>query len=172
MAHVNIEIKARCKNQASIRKYLQHHGADFKGTDHQIDTYFVVPRGRLKLREGNIENALIYYERDDQAGPKQALVTKADVGPRSDLKEVLQKVLKVLVVVDKKREISFIGNVKFHLDDVKELGTFVEIEAIDNTGKISKEKLLKQCRKYLHDFGIKESDLVAKSYSDLIISQH
>ena len=42
--HLNIEIKARCAQQDKIRKLLQERGADFRGTDHQIDTYFEVPK--------------------------------------------------------------------------------------------------------------------------------
>ncbi|MBI2551085.1 CYTH domain-containing protein [Candidatus Uhrbacteria bacterium] len=68
MAHINIEIKARCQNQDAIREILRSRGAVFKGTDHQIDTYFRTPKGRLKLREGNIENVLVFYEREDQLG--------------------------------------------------------------------------------------------------------
>ena len=49
-AIINSEIKARCADQEAVRQYLHEHGADFKGTDHQIDTYFHVPEGRLKLR--------------------------------------------------------------------------------------------------------------------------
>ena len=37
--------------------------------------------------------------------------------------------------MDKKREIYFIHNVKFHIDNVKNLGTFIEIEAIDEYTK-------------------------------------
>jgi len=52
MAHVNIEIKAKSNNQDAIREILKAKNADFKGVDHQIDTYFKVHNGRLKLREG------------------------------------------------------------------------------------------------------------------------
>ena len=58
MEHINIEIKAKCLNQIRIREIIKSHKADFKGIDHQIDTYFKVSSGRLKLREGNIENYL------------------------------------------------------------------------------------------------------------------
>jgi len=40
----------------------------FQGLDHQIDTYFNVQKGRLKLREGNIENSLINYDRKNVSG--------------------------------------------------------------------------------------------------------
>ena len=66
MAHVNIEIKAKSDNQTMIREILTSKNADFKGIDHQIDTYFNVNFGRLKLREGNIENHLIHYQREDK----------------------------------------------------------------------------------------------------------
>ena len=99
MSHINVEIKARCGDQEKIRKILRERDANFKGTDHQIDTYFNVSNGRLKLREGNIENFLIYYERENIAGPKQSNVTLYAVAPQSSLKGILEKVLGVSVVV-------------------------------------------------------------------------
>jgi predicted adenylyl cyclase CyaB len=47
----------------------------------------------------------------------------------------------VLATVDKHREIYFVGNVKFHLDTVEGLGTFVEIESIDMDGTIGQDRL-------------------------------
>ena len=169
MGHLNIEIKAKCTDQGKVREILKSRNADFKGVDHQIDTYFKVPNGRLKLREGNIENYLIFYEREDKEGPKQSNVILYKSEPGSNLKELLTKSLGILVAVDKQREIYFIENVKFHLDNVQHLGTFMEIEAIDTTGDISKEKLLEQCNEYLQLFGTKDSDLLTNSYSDQIL---
>jgi len=83
------------------------------------------------------------------------------------LKDILSKSQGVLVVVDKQREILFIENVKFHLDIVQGLGSFVEIEAIDEDGTIGEAKLLEQCKAYLDLFGIQE--LIAYSYSDLVL---
>ena len=169
---MNIEIKAKCVQHDEIRKkILSFDDAIFKGTDHQIDTYFNVNFGRLKLREGDIENYLVFYERENISGPKQSniiLYEQLDKSPRSILKEILTRSLGKLVEVDKKRDIFFIENVKFHLDTVKDLGTFVEIEATDNDGSIGKTKLLEQCNYYLNLFGINEKDLLADSYSDMI----
>src|SRR3989344_4447697 len=171
MTHINIEIKAECRYQDKIRDILKLRGADFKGTDHQIDTYFKVNYGRLKLREGNIENYLIYYDREDKTGPKQSNVILYKTNPDSTLKDLLTKSLDILVTVDKQREIYFINNVKFHLDDVKDLGKFVEIEAIDKEGKIGKENLLVQCQLYMDLFDIKGGDLISNSYSDLLLNK-
>ena len=166
---INIEIKAKCANQETIRRILKDSGADFKGTDHQIDTYFKVPNGRLKLREGNIENHLIFYNRIETKGLKESSILLYNSTPGSTLKEILSKSLGILAVVDKQREIYFIENVKFHLDRVEGLGTFAEVEAIDIDGSISKEQLSEQCDRYMKLFGIQKDDLIAASYSDLIL---
>lgn len=170
MGHLNVEIKAKCSDQDHIRDYLKRNNANFKGTDHQIDTYLNILNGRLKLREGDIENCLIHYERSNQEGPKQSNVTLYNAAPDPSLKEVLVKSLGIKVVVDKKREIYFIENVKFHVDTVDGLGTFIEIEAIDMQGNIGRDKLQKQCQKYLNALGIKDKDLISASYSDLLLS--
>ena len=70
MRVINVEIKARCADPEQVRAVLRQRNASFAGLDRQVDTYFRAPQGRLKLREGNIENALIYYHRPNQAGPK------------------------------------------------------------------------------------------------------
>ncbi len=172
MKHLNIEIKARSHDQDRVREILKSKNADFKGIDHQIDTYFKVGDGRLKLREGNIENKLIHYTRENVSGPKRSDITLFESEPKSTLKDILTKACGVLVVVDKKREIYFIDNVKFHIDVVENLGTFVEIEAIDDDGSIGKEKLLEQCQFYLGLFGIADEDLVSVSYSDLLLKKY
>lgn len=171
MKHLNIEIKAKCNDHEKIRSILKSRKADFKGTDHQINTYFKVNNGRLKLREGNIENFLVFYERENKEGPKQSDVILFKSDPNSSLKEILLTSLGALVVVDKQREIYFVENVKFHIDTVKNLGTFMEIEAIDSDGSFSKEKLLEQCQNYLDLFGIPKDDLISVSYSDLLLQK-
>lgn len=171
MSHLNIEIKARCNRPESIRKILKQHHAEFKGVDHQIDTYFNCQHGRLKLREGTIEHHLIHYDREDKPGPKKSLVTLYRPNPRSDLKQVLNRAMGVLVIVDKKREIYFIDNVKFHIDEVKYLGSFVEIEAIDSDRAMGQEKLQALCEKYIDLFELKEEDFIHLSYSDLLLDK-
>ncbi|MGK0364105.1 MAG: adenylate cyclase class 2 [Saprospiraceae bacterium] len=165
-----IEIKARCEDPTEIRRILEEKNAKFEGVDHQVDTYFKVDHGRLKLREGNIENHLIHYFRGNQAGPKKSEVLLYKSTPDSSLKSVLVTSIGVLTIVDKKREIRFIDNVKFHIDIVKDLGNFIEIEAIDIDGSIPEEKLLEQCQFYIKLFGVKDVDLLENSYSDMLLA--
>lgn len=169
MSYLNVEIKAKCPDPEFVRKYLQDHHADFKGTDIQTDTYFNVQNGRLKLREGNIENNLIYYERENLAGPKNSNFHLLKVDDPAALKEILKRSSGIKVVVKKKREIYYINNVKFHIDEVPGLGAFVEIEAGNVLATVSKEELQKQCDLYLQELKIKSEDLIAESYSDMLL---
>jgi len=166
-----IEIKARCKDASPIRQLLEERKADFKGVDHQIDTYFKVANGRMKLREGNIENTLIFYNRPNQAGPKKSEVIYYKPEPNTTLKPLLVAANEVLAVVDKQRSIYFIENVKFHIDEVKGLGSFIEIEAIDEQGVFTEVQLNEQCQHYLDLFGVMDTDLVDVSYSDLMMAK-
>jgi adenylate cyclase class 2 len=173
MSHINVEIKALCDNADFVRQVLNDHNAVVKGLDHQIDTYFNCDNGRLKLRQGNIETSLIHYKRDDQSGPKRSNVTmlRTNVDDAKQLKLVLIASNGVKVVVDKKREIFFVDNVKFHVDTVCELGNFVEIEAIDNDGTIGEAKLLEQCQQWLKKLKIEKQQLIENSYSDLLLAK-
>ncbi|NRB62663.1 MAG: class IV adenylate cyclase [Saprospiraceae bacterium] len=167
--HLNVEIKAQCADPSHIREILEREGAKSVGLDHQVDTYFDIENGRLKLRQGNIENSLIHYKRPNLAGPKKSEVTLHPTQPDANsLKEVLTRALGIFITVDKKREIYFIENVKFHLDSVKGLGYFVEIEAIDQDGTLGVDYLHEQCARFMDLFSITPDQLIDKSYSDLL----
>ena len=169
MNQFNIEIKAKCSNPEYIRKILKERNADFKGTDFQTDTYFKVPIGKLKIREGNIEYSFVYYKREEKSEPKKSNVFFFHPPRNSPLKEILSQALGILIVVKKKREICFINNIKFHIDEVDKLGNFIEIEAIDENKKI--EQLFEQCNRYMKLFKLKKEDLIENSYSDLLMNK-
>lgn len=168
MKIINFEFKAKVDSIEAYENKLLLLNPVFKGTDHQIDTYFNVAKGRLKLREGNIENALINYDRENVNDAKQSDVILYQHEPDGALKNILTKQLGVKITVDKKRKIYFIDNVKFHFDEVQGLGTFLEVEAIDNNETFTIEQLKEQCDKYFKYFGLDKSQLVDKSYSDLV----
>jgi predicted adenylyl cyclase CyaB len=171
MPLLNVEIKARCNDAAFMRHYLNQNGAEFKGIDYQTDTYFNVPKGRLKLRQGNIENNLIFYERDNHAGPKNSHFQLVAVPDAEKLKEVLSNSLGIKIIVQKKREIYFIANVKFHIDEVPGLGNFAEIEASNKYADLPQEKLQEQCDFYLKELQVKNEDLISVSYSDMMLEK-
>lgn len=164
----NFEFKAKVDNLEHYEKKLLSLNPQFQGTDHQTDTYFKVRRGRLKLREGNIENSLINYFRENTATAKKSEVILYRHAPDKALKDILTLQLGIKIIVSKKRKIYFLSNVKFHFDEVENLGTYLEVEAIDSQEKFTAEELKKQCGKYFDFFGLHSGQLVNESYSDLI----
>jgi predicted adenylyl cyclase CyaB len=166
---VNFEFKARLRNEKHIQAVLKERRAKFVGTDQQVDTYFCVPRGRLKVREGNIENALIFYERPNAQGARASKVQMLELPPENPVKSILSNALGVLAVVNKRREIYFVDNVKIHLDHVHSLGEFVEVEAISRTASL--DQVRAQAHEFECLFQIAPQDFIGESYSDLMLAK-
>ncbi|MFW9922512.1 MAG: class IV adenylate cyclase [Candidatus Thorarchaeota archaeon] len=168
---IDVEIKARCENHDFIRAKLKELGARLYGYDKQTDIYFNSENGRLKLRKGEIEGALVYYERENIKGIKPSNFSLFKPENPEQLEEILRKALGVKVEVVKKREMYFYDNVKFNIDEVEGLGNFIEIEAMtEDPNEIDYLKIL--VRDYLLLFQINETDIQSLSYSDLLLEKH
>lgn len=163
----NIEIKARCPDTSRAEENLNSLGAGPAGTFHQKDTYFKVDKGRLKLRElGPDEGHLIFYRRDDAPGPKRSDYEIAFTTDPEALREMLRGVLGAWVEVEKTRQVWLWENVRIHLDDVKGLGQFVELEAAtDEKGVIESHQRVETLMRALE---IKSDELVESSYGDML----
>ena len=166
----NREFKAKVDQLESYEQKLLRLNPIFKGIDHQKDTYYKVGNDKkLKLREGNIENALIYYERPEVAEEKSATILLYKHQPDAQLKLILESLHGIDIIVEKERKIYFCDNVKIHLDKVKGLGTFLEVEAIkDEESRLTETKLEDQCSEMRAYFSIQNSQLLAYSYADLL----
>jgi len=114
---------------------------------------------------------LIFYNRQNQAGPKQSDVVLYKPQDAENLKDILRAANGVKVVVDKQRKIFFIDNVKFHIDKVEGLGSFMEIEAIDKDNSIGTDRLHEQCKFYMTLLKVKEENLLTSSYSDMLLDK-
>lgn len=167
MGFINHEFKAVCADPAGIRALLEERNAEYVGRDMQVDTYFHCANGRLKLREGNIEHALIHYQREDHAGSKTSHVQLYRPDRDPALKEILSAALGVRTVVAKQRDIYFEDNVKIHIDHVEGLGDFVEVEAVERSPSHTEESLRAQCTSYVALFGVREEDFISVSYADM-----
>jgi predicted adenylyl cyclase CyaB len=165
-----VELKARVGDHEFLRTKLSVLGAEYTGTFQQSDLYFKVPEGRLKLRE--VENngtaELIYYERENIAGPKSDDAFILKVQEPEDLKKILKKILTPLIVIEKVREIYQYQGTQIHLDTVKKLGKFIEFErqTADDPKIIEKDQQILE--KLMEKLEINPSNLETLSYSDLV----
>jgi predicted adenylyl cyclase CyaB len=170
----NIEIKAGVADLKRARATAERLATARLGIERQCDTYFDCRAGRLKLRE--IEGRavqLIAYERADRPDAKASdyrLVEVAKVDSGVALRELLHTALGTLVVVVKSREIFLYHNVRIHLDEVAQLGSFIELEAVVG-GAADDATAQNQVAWLLEQFEIGAADLIAGSYSDMLFGR-
>jgi len=165
----NIELKAHLRDLDHALAVCRRLGAIAQGEIRQIDTYFNVSSGRLKLREASPgATELIYYQRPDIAGPKGCDYSIAAVS--AEIKSILSAAIGVRATVAKTRTLFLWENVRIHLDRVDRLGEFIEFEAVlgpehDATdGQTKVERLTER-------FGIAPEDQLEHSYLDILLWQ-
>jgi adenylate cyclase class 2 len=163
----NVELKAHDPAPAKTLEACRQLGAVDCGRLWQRDSYFNTPRGRLKLREQRPGRCqLIYYHRADQTEERESRYRILAVAEADTIRDFLAESLGVRVTVTKRRRLFLWRSVRIHLDDVDELGCFIEFEAVapPDSDLSAEYGLIAQLRGRL---GISQPNLVALSYSDL-----
>lgn len=164
----NLELKARDRDPSRSLAVCRDLGTEDEGTLMQRDTYFAVPQGRLKLREEpGVPATLIAYERPDLPGSKESRYHLVEVPDPDSMRAALASVLGITVVVSKSRRLFIHGNVRIHLDRVKDLGDFIEFEAVAGEGTDPGE-FVDRLDSLRERFAIRDEDLLRESYSDLL----
>jgi adenylate cyclase class 2 len=164
----NVEIKARCADLAAMARAAAAAGAVLESTIGQVDTYFNVETGRLKLRQADgIDQALIFYRRADDSAPKLSRYELVPIAPGQELGLILEQALGVRTVVRKRRQLWRLDNIRIHLDEVEGLGSFVEFEVQVLPGR-EVVGCRAQANALMGRLGIRQSDLIAGSYADLV----
>ena len=163
----NIELKARLKDRERALQVCRNLRAASQGDIRQVDTYFHVPEGRIKLRESDPgEDYLVFYRRPDVAGPKGCdyLIQTVDRA----LRPLLSAALGELAVVEKTRTLFLWHNVRIHLDRVARLGDFIEFEAVlsDSCGDADGHEKLNHLQEA---FALSPEDLIETSYLDMVL---
>jgi predicted adenylyl cyclase CyaB len=163
----NIELKARAATLDPLREIARRLATAPPETQHQIDTYFCCRQGRLKLREINGRRAeLIWYERPDQQQPKPSRYGLVAIEDPAGLKQALAATVGIRVTVEKRREIYLHDNVRIHLDQVRDLGSFLEFEAVLGP-RVDQRQGVEQVARLMEQFSIREEDLCTGSYAEM-----
>ena len=173
MADVNVELKARDGNPDQTIARCVALGAEDKGVLHQRDTYFRGRQSRLKLREQGADGPeLIAWGRPDQQEPKESTYVLAPVAAAEPMLEALEYALgPPVVVVSKRRRLFLWQGVRIHVDEVDELGTFIEFEAVlpSGAGEADLAAAHEKVRRLRGELQIEDSDLVSVGYADLLL---
>jgi predicted adenylyl cyclase CyaB len=167
----NLELKARDADPQGSLETCGSLGAEDKGVLHQKDTYFKVPRGRLKLRRERGATAhLIAYERPDLPDQKESRYRIVEIENASGLEVALAGTVGVTAVVAKARRLFLLEGVRIHLDSVDGLGSFIELEGVADPRNVDFARLEALLVDLRHSFGIEDADLVDGSYCDLVLA--
>jgi predicted adenylyl cyclase CyaB len=164
----NIELKARCPDRDAARAALLGLGAEDRGVEHQVDTYFSTGSYRMKLRESSRgEHRMIWYSRPDAAGSRKSSYRLMPVLDPGAKKRILSLAMGVKQVVTKDRHLFLLGPTRIHLDSVDELGSYLEFEVVlgGEVGEAEGHRIVAELREQLH---VRDEDLVSRSYSDLV----
>lgn len=165
---VNLELKARVQSRSGAESQARAAGARECGILRQTDTYFNVPKGRLKMREISGTGAeLIQYERNEDSNERWSTYRTIPVADPEPLKQTLTEALGIRVVVRKERTLFLHRGARIHVDDVEGIGSFVEFE-VPSPGSEDPKALMRELRKI---FDINEELVEKGSYSDLILAK-
>jgi predicted adenylyl cyclase CyaB len=162
----NLELKARFADLARGEQIAQALGAACGGDLYQLDTYFHVASGRLKLREdGHAGGELIFYRRPEDSPTRWSDYFKAPVAEPAAMRDVLTRALGVRQQVEKTRRLYLYRGARIHLDRVTRLGTFVEFEVpTDDDADAARATM----GELMRAFGLSDADAIAASYGEMM----
>jgi predicted adenylyl cyclase CyaB len=166
----NVEVKAVLRDRDAIISAAARRSDSVPEMISQHDFFFRCRAGRLKLRVYEPDcGELIQYDREDMAGPHCSRYQIAYTSTPEIMLDILTRTLGRIGEVKKTRILFLIGQTRAHIDTVEGLGDFLELEVVlhpeqtEADGRQIAEQLLSE-------FGIKNDQLIAKAYVDLLAS--
>lgn len=181
----NIEFKAHltCSTE-SLRQILCTLQGRYVWTRCQRDVFFQTRSGRLKLREEfeqgeSVAAQLIPYLREDVNTARQSCYTVVPLPDGQATCQLLEEILGLRGIVEKERELwlLFDDTVRVHIDTVKGLGLFVEVEAVigmnphpdeADSAPTSAAEQKQRAEFLMQALNIRQADLCAKAYIDML----
>ncbi len=164
----NLELKAHVGSPSRAEAQARGAGAEECEILRQTDTYFIVPRGRLKLRETEGKTAeLITYERSEDTDERWSKYEKSEIADARGFKATVAGNAGILAVVRKERKLFLYKGARIHLDEVEGLGSFLEFE-VPSGGREDPVTLMQELRTI---FQVGENDIEKGSYSDLLLEK-
>lgn len=125
----NIELKIKVDDFTKILNILQKNGTQISDILYQRDMYFGNSNGLLKLRIFENNGELIFYQRDESTKDRVSNYHILKLDP-NEAEDFFRKAFEVEVEVIKKRTLVLYKNTRIHLDEVENLGKYLELETV------------------------------------------
>lgn len=164
----NIEIKARIESIETLVPIAAAIANEGPSEILQDDTFFTCESGRIKLRAfSEKEGELIFYRRANQQGPKESFYLRSPTSSPDTLREALSQAYGQVGRVQKHRTLFIVGRTRVHLDRVKNLGHFLELEVVLQEGELA-EAGFQEAHNLMAELGVQSSQLIEGAYVDLL----
>jgi predicted adenylyl cyclase CyaB len=172
-----MEIEARVKvdDLEKVKSQLTGLGAEFYKEKVQVDSIFkrkgeeLAPQGPggfiLRVRESD-KNTLTLKALTEKAGVW--VEHETEVSNVEEAKQILLKAdFSKVFTMTKKRISGRLGDFELCLDDIKELGTYIEVALDSPDSRKSKEKIVR----LLNKLGFEESQIIHKGYVAMLFER-
>jgi predicted adenylyl cyclase CyaB len=167
----NVEIKARVDDLERLHRRIKVIATSAPALIFQDDTFFACATGRLKLREfEDGTGELIFYQRADGTGPKEAFYVRAPTSNPASLRQALTLAYSQIGRVKKQRTLYLTGRTRIHVDSVEGLGDFLELEVVLAENE-SAEAGTREAEQIAASLGIVKASLVEGAYLDLLAAK-
>ena len=144
----NLELKLKMTDHKEVIKLLRKNKAKRTAVLNQKDTYYKIKDGLLKLRRVNGKYELIKYLRNENDGNRWSdyeVLLLEGKAPEKYLSELFE----IDLIVEKKRILYLYKGTRIHLDTVKNLGLFLELETVVQKGLRDAEKRFNEVVSFL-----------------------
>jgi len=165
----NLELKVKVGNFEDILQNVVFLDAKKRDTLYQLDTYFLTGNKRLKMRNARDESQLIYYLRSNMEESKLSRYYLFKFTNRQAMmvEKILRTFFNVKAVISKKRTLFIYKNTRIHLDEVDNLGNFLELETVFKKNG-SQSNFYNEHQLVINALGLHKYKKIKSSYSDHI----
>jgi predicted adenylyl cyclase CyaB len=163
----NLEVKIKCDSFRDIKKKLEMIGARFTSKLNQKDIYYKNTKGLLKLRIENGKETLIQYKRNENSTNRWSNYNLLEFC-RGNAERFFRNVFEIETVVEKRRLLYIYKDTRVHLDKIRYLGNYLELETLVINGKNDAKKRFNEIV-YLLILDLKKQ--IKKSNRDLMLEK-
>jgi len=176
---MEVEVRAKVKDPASLKRKLKRLGAKFGRDLAQKDWLFYSQEAirtkkqrpgnfLIRIRSQNSKYFLALKGLTNRKGVWEEYEMAID-DPKQARKMVERMGLNLVLVFEKKRTPGKLGKIVFCLDQVKHLGSYLEMEIITTKerGKAAQQKI----KEIFQKLGIDKKDTVRLGYPQIILAK-
>ena len=175
-----IEIKAKLKNKAQVIKKLKSLGCIFESPITQEDSVYTKNIGSLEMYRNNeaylrirIKNVVetLFTFKKKGVNDLDSIEHEVSINSKDEMEQALFHMgYKKAMKIDKTRTVTHYDGCEICIDDVKGLGSFIEMEKLTNA-KGDAKKIQDQLFIFFESLGIKKTDRVMSGYDILTLEK-